>query len=37
VLQAGDLLIILGTPVKLANVCPLLMSPESDTVALPSP
>ena len=33
VLHAEDLLIILGTPVKLANVCPLLMSPESDTGA----
>jgi CPA2 family monovalent cation:H+ antiporter-2 len=33
VLQAGDLLIILGTPVKLANISPLLMSRESDTGA----
>ena len=33
VLQAGDLLIILGTPSKLANVCPLLMGPETDSGA----
>jgi CPA2 family monovalent cation:H+ antiporter-2 len=29
VLQAGDLLIILGTPMQLSDACPLLMSPES--------
>jgi CPA2 family monovalent cation:H+ antiporter-2 len=33
VLQVGDLLIILGTPVRLANICPLLMSDQSDTSA----
>jgi CPA2 family monovalent cation:H+ antiporter-2 len=33
VLQSGDLLIILGTPLKLADVCPLSVGPDSNTGA----